>query len=1295
MPLETLNEQQKAFISQYLSKSMFKGKSNRKTVGDYEAYLAQEGMFKELATALPKDDPRTVEIMRDLRPAMDHKNTGQFGPATDEMAELVRRGLELKAELEQSKRSLQQRLDRAPLPDWLPQDVSQQATPLRARIVKALEPELVSGAVLDQAKLDLTSLEQMLAQATIVRTRDELKRQLTPVTLKPWVPTDHVEPLTSLRQKVETALALEPPTQGSVAGAKKDLDSLVDGIGQAETAVRNLKQEKMRAIAGMTNPTFTMSQQAKGELDTLRNTATQAMVADLPLPAQFTAATDAINQFDVKLREAQDKNRLAVEKKQSLLQALPGLATPGWAGPQAVQAMKGFRETATTALTDNPPAADKLLAAEQAIEALRGALRDETQRVTNQKAALQRRLTAAANPPGADTDDQRAMGTERQKATNALSAEFPTPDQMKVAETAIRALEGLVKQVNQVAGVAGKYGPTSDVAAQTKGAFKQFRGVLGNVEVNDKLVEDAKQDAAQKAQALQEKLKAWQDANALPDGTTDRQRRAKQAEIDRTAQEWLDLKPESDKADAFLKAALGQKNLTDALAGGPLSGNSDQTFKPETAATLIKGFTENPTLAKSATDAAKTAKFPDAIAEGWPKVRDAAATGFKSDTSGGFADQSSAEKYGANLLKAGGNAGAGYFDALPEFLASGGQFASHPFGPIPGTWPEVTDARTKEIAGKLMKDDGTIDLDSPEAKGIIGQAMYGWDAMEYPTPDLTKHLMKTLKQLKDPQASEVMKGVTAPPSNPSAQGLVRSSLGKTGTISKEDTRQAIMKSMLTPLSQGAVGSCFATAPVRKMRETQPIEALKSFTQIATKGTYQPKGSTTAVPVVTNLPPGDDPLMRSWEFSLATATEVSETSTQSTSFAGAMKPGISQFEPMAGGAPSEWNGKKSAVTAAIKTAFTFVYDPMLEVKDANDGSSTQGRYVLTLKAGNRPITTQDAFSEAIAEIAINSFGLGGSSDEANKIKTLTKTKPFLDAVCPDKYKPWELASGGYTNDATTTLFGGTQKVTSLMDKSPDSPAPTEGERTTSLMTGMMSKFRGKSDEMIVMRAVGIHGFNALPNDPSLEPLKGTNDTETQQKVQRNLVDKGQTLKNTDLPAERAQYLFDQELNKAIAAEKEKQPSNPDWVQLLEDGVKAKRPQGTMKPAALNQAIKEAMAPYQEAVATKETDDWKTSEENATPPRPVTPQKLLETLNATKKYKAEAGENEAKTSLMRDMAAPEFVIADTNWGSGQDHTFFVIAPDPTTGEPTLWQKTDPPGSMKPMGKDWLSAEWTSVE
>lgn len=1152
MPLDTLTTQQQAFIEQFLTRSFFSKKKDQKTVASYETYLAQEGMFKQLATSLPREDQRVTTLIANLRPTLDAKSRGDFDQATALIAPLVEQATNLQDEYRKRRQGLLESLDARPIPAW--------------------------------------------------------------------TPADRLDAMTAEHDKAENALRPEYPTQAQFDDAEQALQALGTLIDQAAIAVRGRKQTLLNDLARL-GPHSYASGDAQKTLTAQHDLATKALAADLPTEADFTDAGKAIEAYRLKAEE-------------------------------------------------------------------------EKQAVAEKRRVLQDRLGKLTDPTGADADDLKDLKAARDMATNALAAELPTPAQIRQAEAAIDALQALIRQVKRVAPLAGKYGARSDVAAQTKNALKGFHAVLGDIDVTDTVITDARQAAQEKADALAEKLQAWKDARNLPDGTQQERIRKQQA-IERTAEEWRTVNAEKAKADAYLKAAQGQKGLLDAVAGGPLSAGSDQRFKESTAATLIKAFTENPTLAATALNAAKTAKFPDAIADGWPAVRDAVATGMKSATGQHFIDPKHTEYYGGALLGMAGKAGGDYLSRLPDYLASGAQFEPSPLEPLPGTWDEVTKQRTSKLAATLMQDDGTIDLDSPAAQKMIGASLYDLTALAYPTPDLTRHMLKSLKELKDPEAGRIMKGVRAPTTG-GGKGLVQKSLGKgpSDSIDDKDTRNAIMTSMLTPLSQSTVGSCFATAPARMLRETRPMDALKSYAEIATKGTYKPPFASTEVPAVTNIAQNEDPIMRSFEYSLATATARENNSREKTKFTGSMAPGIDQIRPIVGGPDTVWNQKKAALRNAISSGFTFTYDPTIKTEHASDGSSEMGRYVLKAAAGDKAIMTKDDFAEAIAAVAIASLGYGTSSEEAKKIKALTKDDAFINAVCPGTYKPWELATGGFGDQATQSLFGSGLSLQTFTQASTGSPPPTEGQRAASVLTGMLNQFSGKSGDMTVMNTNGIHSFIALPNDPSLAPLKGANPTETAQKVQEKLVQKGQDLKNTDLPADRAAYLFDEQVNTVLAAEKGKgSAANADWIRLLEDGIRAHRPTTAMKPADLNTAITDTLRPYNDAVATKGAEDWKSEEENSG--KTISDQELQKRITDYKAYYAKQTQNKAKTSLMRDMGAPEFVIADTNWGSGQSHTFFVIAPDPTTGEPALWAKDDPPGTLRPMEKKWLDTDWQTVE
>jgi len=132
---------------------------------------------------------------------------------------------------------------------------------------------------------------------------------------------------------------------------------------------------------------------------------------------------------------------------------------------------------------------------------------------------------------------------------------------------------------------------------------------------------------------------------------------------------------------------------------------------------------------------------------------------------------------------------------------------------------------------------------------------------------------------------------------------------------------------------------------------------------------------------------------------------------------------------------------------------------------------------------------------------------------------------------------------------------------------------------------------------------------------------------------------------------------------------------------------------MKPAALTTAIEQALDAYHAKASEAQAATWKSQEEGAG--RAVDAAALTKKKDEIKKGLDDWALNAAKNALIKDMGAPEFVIADSNWGGPRNHVFFVITPDPTTGEPLLWEKTEPPGSMRPAGREWVDKEWAAIQ
>jgi len=974
-----------------------------------------------------------------------------------------------------------------------------------------------------------------------------------------------------------------------------------------------------------------------------------------------------------------------IEKRKKLLGDVTKLTDPPFAAKPALAALKLEREAAAGALTDESPTPEQFQTAERAIAAFAQKVEVEKQRVIAEKARLKKAVEDFVEPTTAEDSEKNAIKAELTKAGNALTDEAPTPAQIKIAETSLASARRMVKEAATAGALASK---DPKQAKATRKAFKKFADILDGEEPTPEAVEDAGRAVSETNKAGEALFEQYQLLEVVPTGETPEAKGIREAALEEKKKEIVAAREKYEKAMARENALLGQKYLTEALDHGPLSSESGQRLTSGSA-DIVKAFTKNARLAKSAVQSLASAQHPEVIAKNIGKMVDMVGTGFEAGDGGVMADKH-AQAYGEKLLRMGGEVGEEFFDGLSDYISSGRQFEANPLGAAHKDPHVLAQRRGNALAGSMIKPDGSIDLSSDKAKNAIGDLLFNPDVLDNPTPAMTAHVLKTVKFLQDPvtgpKASQVLKD-TKEPTNPGAQKLIRQSLGKGNMDALDDnaTRTAVLSSMFKPLNQGKVGSCFSTAPCRRLFETQPLDAMKAFSEIATKGTFKPQFGE-RVPVVTNVPNGEDPLQRSLEYTLATSVARTGDSSEKKALVDNLSQGADQLKGASGCWFWQWNGKKEKLVNDVKAAFTFVYDPESKVTDSSDGSSSTGRYVTMRVSTGKQIRTKEAFIAEMADVAIKSFGLDANSDYAKQVKDVVGSPAFINSVCPGKYKPWELESGGQTEDATKTLLGGTMAQQQILPKAPKDPQPTEGKRTTDVLGSFLNGLGSRPESMVTVRTVGRHGFNALPNHPSLAPLKGNNPTETAQNMDKHLVKKGQALKNTELSAERAAWLFDQELEKAI------EDCDAEFKVDLVNGAKTHRPTANMKPAELTAAVKAAMVTYYDKYSLKRANSWKKGEENAG--RTVTPEALTKKKTSFETSWVGARENRAKSALIRDMGAPEFVIADTNWGNPGEKTLFVIAPDPTTGDPIMWKKTVPPGSLSPAGRQWVDDQWAHI-
>ena len=901
--------------------------------------------------------------------------------------------------------------------------------------------------------------------------------------------------------------------------------------------------------------------------------------------------------------------------------------------------------------------------------------------------------------------------------------ETTEPETGGVVEAVLSLAEKIVKTVTdnldkaaeflkdnaRLLAIAGDYPEAALAAKEALDAFDETLG--GDLAITPEVLAKASEDVNSAKGLLADANKALEDANAMKKG-------GKRNKAIKAAQKSIaEAQAALTKAQAFEKAAKGKKLVEDQITTGLLSPGAPKKFSGGGALEIIKGAVRDPDLTATALEAARTGPHHETVAQNLGKVIDLKAGGF---AGGGksFKAEYSAE-YADKLMKMGGNAGPEYFARMDDYMASGRQFQSNPTKEIPATsFGELEQKRSMSVGKALVKDDGSVDVTSDGAKNAIGDALFNPDTLRNARPALTTHLLETVDFLKDPgnatKAGNILKGVPEP-TDPNAQSLVRRATGKgdTEAVGKGDVRASVMASMLKPLDQGPVGSCFSTAPTRRMRETDPLGAMGAYAQIAGTGKYKPPFGP-EVAVVTNTPPGDDPVMRSWEYSLATSTAQRGASSTKASLGSANDKGLATLSDaiktrnLAGnsGLPPEEQKQKqeeedkkaalrlSKLKGDVAAAFSFVYDPLDETGKSNDGSSDRGRYILKQISPEKEIRKKEDFVAAMTAIALASLGIDKDATEAVTVVDHVKSDAFLNAVTQafgtdkkSEYLPWALGSGGQTGEATQALHGDTLSQKQMTGAAGD-PKPDEATRTKDVLKDFLTGMSGKTDEMVTIRTTGMHGFNALPNDPSLAKLKGDTQTKRDTAMEDNLLKPGRDLRDTKIPLAKAAIMFMDAVQSWLDG-----ADTPELKTAYEDGIKAHRPKADLKPAELTAAIKAASKDANKLRGDKDAEAWKKGKTDKG--ETVTDEDLTKQKTEQAEAYEKALTDKLTSRMIADLGAPEFIIADTNWGSGADHTFFVIAPDPNTGDPVLWQKTVPPGTMTKAGRDWIDAEWAKID
>ncbi len=806
-------------------------------------------------------------------------------------------------------------------------------------------------------------------------------------------------------------------------------------------------------------------------------------------------------------------------------------------------------------------------------------------------------------------------------------------------------------------------------------------------------------------------LKTASDATKAAQGAYDTAAADKQAK----ANVWFAKRDATNAAKAHEAKLQEKKSLLDALSFGPLSANAKKPMDDASVAKFVDAYTKDPKTASAAVKLAGQVEDPKLIADNVGMMCDKVADGF-ADKDGKKLKATTEELQlmAENALKNGARMGPEYFKNFEKYLESGKQL--EPDDCAPTGMKEGSEEFKKKLAlnraGKmsdaLIGEDGKVDPDSKEAKEAMEHMMFHPGSLKQPAPAMTDSMSKLMDDFRDPKKGPEMQGVLDGIKEPtkclSAHSLVAATIGKEGSaVDAKDIKKSVMSAMLTPLAQGPVGSCFSTGPARAVREQDPVKAMKDMTNIATTGIYKPaKGD--PIPAIMGLPKGENPLMRSYEYSIATAGAELEDSRENQNLRKGLfnsasgETSLNDLKDIVGS--TKWNNEvQGKVQEAVEDGLVFRYNAGPKVGDGSgDGSSTHGRFEILDASTKKPILKKEDFQKIIGKIAVDACGFEKGSDEEAKVLELVGKQAFIDTILKaynkgdgDKYAPWSMQSGGFARTSTEALRGGDPNSKSWMSEGDGKPE-NEGKRTKEVLSKFISGTSGEKSEMISLSTNGRedeganHAFNGLPNHPSLDKIKPPN---TDKKIEEELLKPGKEMASTELPTAQAAAMYDEMVKDILDSYR-----NEDR-KAVADALSGKRPSESMTAGELKKHVNDLLEDFKKKKLEEDMEAWEKEKKkelkvDTLPASLVSKRKALLEKNIASKINKNVDKE-----LIKNFDPPEVVVADTNWGGDDSHVYFVIAPDPASGELKMWRKDKFSGEMSPAGDNWINSTWYELD
>ena len=794
--------------------------------------------------------------------------------------------------------------------------------------------------------------------------------------------------------------------------------------------------------------------------------------------------------------------------------------------------------------------------------------------------------------------------------------------------------------------------------------------------------------------------------------------------------------PKLDAARKDQKAYDDKKALMDALSFGPLSPTAEKPLNDAQRAIMIEAYGNSPDLGQAALEAIAKAQDPAKMVENVGYVSGKLTDGF-ADKDGKriSATQEQQEKMAANAIKLGAHEGPEYFEGLKSYLESGEQHKKDDSGALDPADPDpkkeavrqkkVNVKRAAMVAGKVLKSDGTVDFDSADAKGAMNDMKFHPGSLLQPAPAVIDQMQSLEADFKNPKFAAKMTATMAATKLPAGDNFItgvsktRSSELVSRTLAGDaktppddmDAKKAVLAGMMSPIYQGEVGSCFTTGPVRKMRQEEPDRAMENMSNMLQTGQF--KGSSgKVVPVNMDVLPGENPMVRSLEYSLASvaasaANNFDRRNMNNGLWDNSAVRNDADGNPIASGGlndlaaivgPDKWNnsqpdpakgivlGMRAKLENAIRNQLNFTYDSTTPSSGGGgDGSSSLGYLKLTYN--NVKIENEAQFITALRAIAFFASGELPLTQTAKDVDDLVTSPEFIKWVkagFPGGDYPWAIGGGGFSTETTRSLNGGNVSAGKFMN--PVGANVSEGDRTRALLDGLLANYGGPGDEpnegVWTSGNQADHAFNIRTQDPGFQALR---DPDSAAKIEAKLMAPGREIMNKDLGLEKTVDMFEEQVRAAGSGWASSQSA---LILVAMD----KKPTTDMSPKKLRKHVETVLEPACKAEIKARFDRWKKNlTDRGNPPSGADETKKKDEIEKALRKALARGSDFA---MINEFDPPQVVVADTNWGSYEDNILFVMAPNPMTGELMMWKKHEISGDMWPAGDNWAGATYRKI-